>query len=285
MVSYADLPTVPIKDAREEIEFPIRRETAISEKGHLSTSKDVVIHDETDEIIGLVSKKRPNIHYTEIMDWLVDELNNLGHNYKLRESVLDKSWNFHQEYVIDADVDAPDGENISPIVFVKASYIGTPMQMEFGTFRYTCSNGAKVGNIIDNIKVSAKEARDLMRHTIRDEIRASLNKFDLVGKQYKELSDSDWNPYLESFILSETIPIMIRKGVLEFLAETGDVNLTVDKLKSSDLKEMGTELYNVVSDQSAWYLYNVITQIATHKSRGASSRKSKFKAVSEFFEI
>lgn len=285
MVEFKDLDAMDLKAARSELDFPVRRETAISEVGHLNTAKDVVIHDTTEEILGLVSKKKPQVPYVDIMDWLTQELDQTGVDYKLRDMTLDKKYNFHQEFVLDHNIPGPDGNSLSPLVFVKGSYIGAPMVMEFGTFRYTCANGAKVGEIIEDIKISAREAKDLSTRTIRDEIKLAIDRFNIVNDKYTKLSQEDWNPYLEAFMTSELIPIMVRKKVLELLAEQGDVQVTVDKLKSKDLKEATTELYDVLSAKTAFDLYNVATQIVTHSVRGMSGQKKKFDQISEFFGV
>jgi hypothetical protein len=285
MTSFKDATSIDIEEAKKEIEFPVTRETAISENSHVDSNKDLLVRGDTNQPIGIISKKRPLIPYGEIMNWMLDEFDGSGVDYKLRESVVTSKGDLHQEYLFNQDINTPDGTDMSPLVIVKGSYIGKPLEIMFGTYRFTCSNGVIVGETIDSVTVSARESRDLLTMSLRDHIHDAFQNFSKVELQYDHLQTLEMSPMLLEMLTSEVVPLMIKKTLLQALADEGSVELLVDKIKRYHLEENLEDLYKVLQEKTAWDLYNVVTNIVSHRARSVNARTHQYQAISEFFGI
>lgn len=285
MVAFNDVKSLDIETTKKEVSFPVTRETAVSENSHVNSNQDLLVRADTNEPIGIVSKKRPLIPYSEIMDWMIDEFNNSGVDYKLRESVVTKKGDLHQEYLFNREIETPDDTDMSPLAIVRGSYIGKPFQVDFGTYRFTCANGVIVGETIQSVIVSARESRDLLTMSLREHIHEAFDKFSKVEDKYNRLQTLEMSPLLVEMMTSEIIPLMIKKTLLQALSDEGSVELLVDKIKRYHLEENLDDLYKVLQEKTAWDLYNMVTNIVSHRSRSVNGRTVQSQAVSEFFQI
>ena len=79
--------------------------------------------------------------------------------------------------------------------------------------------------------------------------------------------------------------MMMKKLVMYQLRDSGDVQLTVEKLKGEHISAGVEALYSILKEQTAWYLYNVMTSIATNETRTVNGRISNYASISKLFEI
>lgn len=292
MGTFATKPGLKLKSVRDDIDFPITRENLISEETSIGANRDSIIRSDINQTLGIISKRRGMLPYGTVMDWLTDEFTNSNIEFKLVESVVNAKGDLHQQYLFNTDIENPDGESISPMVIARASYIRKPLELLFGTYRFVCSNGAIAGTTFESIEIRGSEISDLMSMSIREDISTNLNNMIIISRKYKELSDRSMDDYFNNFLISETIPIGMKKGILEKFNMDGNINLTLDeagepiKLKREHFREghLGA-IFSVNQTKSAWSFYNDLTEMATHRTRSIGSRNYSSTLVSKLFDI
>jgi hypothetical protein len=277
-------------DARRELDFPVERIPLVTEPtphervDRLLVQRTNPSEDEPKKL-GIVKSTRNHIPFPTINDWVQRELDKANMKWKLKESTVTKKGEMYQEYLFDQGIDTPDNEGMSPLLIVKGSYISTPMEAHFGTYRFVCSNGVMVGETIEKMVVKPN-VQDLLQNSIVDELRTRLDRFQQVGQLYKKLDEENFQLYLWSVFADEYLGVKIKKEVLTLLQQEGSVEVTKEKIRSSDF-ENPENLIQVVDDASltAWGFYNMVTQIATIHSKSVGSRMSNYKRVSKDFFV
>lgn len=283
--SFDQYTGLDLQNARSEIGFPVQRESLISEQTRTASNKDILIRADSGVRVGVVPKTHQIVPYGDIMDWVTSQFDQVGVDYKLRESLVTNTGDLYQEYLFDLDVTPPDGEEISPLVILRGSYTGVPLQVKMGTYRFVCLNGVVVGETIQDMRVSAHNSHSILPSSIKDQINFKFQKFADVATKYSELYAVPFNAYLVPFLASEVLPLLMKKAVFYQMQEDGNIELTVEKLKAANLTGALKELYKVVEEQSAWYLYNVATQYATHQARSVNARITQYQGISQFFGV
>jgi len=285
MESFADVQGLDLAAETQKLSFPVSRQKLVTHSG-VKSDRDIAINKDDDEVIGVVRRTHPTVMYSDLLSWLHNELDASQLDYKLRESTLTTSSDFYQEYVFNQPMDTPDGKEICPMILVRGSYVNSPIRIDFGTFRFTCSNGIKIGNVVDRIRVRADIGADFLQSSIRDNLRVSIDKFANVEKLYKKLQDEEvMDPYLRLFLLNEAISTYYKRLVLNQLAEGGVVSLLQDKIKKEDVLQNPDQVYKVQQQMNAWVFYNILTQVATHNARNVNGRTWFYNHISKIFKI
>jgi len=283
-LTYAAVPGLDLAAERKKINFPVDRETQLSESRQFVSSFNRISVPDPDNAgkfvpIGEVPVNRPHLPYGETMDWIVKEFEELGVPFKLRTSVVNKkNYSLYQEYLFDQNVAPPDGEGISPMVFVRASYVkGSPLTLYLGTYRFICSNGAIISaGGRTSLSVNSRNWNDLSAKGFHDDFRDALDHYSDVSNFYAKLSSVPLTDTVREIFVPKLIPFCMRKKVIGHLEEEGmvQVNVSTDKLdgekfkaiKEDDLLNPG--LISVNGAVSTWDVYNKFTSIS---SRLASS--------------
>jgi hypothetical protein len=281
-VTYANVPGLDLAVERKKIDFPVNRETQLSETHQfVSGFTRIAVPDSNNAgktiPIGEVPATRPYLPYGETMDWVVKEFGEIGIPFKLRTSVIDrKNFNLYQEYLFDQDVTSPDGEGISPMVIVHSSYVKrSPLALYLGTYRFVCSNGAIVSaGSKTHLSVNTYNWGSIQNKGFHDDFRAALDHYTDVSAFYARLSDAPLSETVEDIFKSKLIPFCIRKKVIGQLEEEGlaIVNGLSDQpdgekfkvLKEEDLST--SSLLSVSEDVSTWDVYNRFTDIGSKLS-------------------
>lgn len=289
MVQFQDVEGVAPEDMLSQISFPYRVEKAVGADSELYTTKNVVIREDTEDPLGLISAKRGVIPHSEVASWVFGELNSMGVDYKIRDVAVNKRGDVYSEFIFRDTVETPDDEGMAPMLILRQSYIGTPVEVHMGTYRFVCSNGAMTGNTIESLKIKPNELDGYLKTSIRDDIHHRLSKFSNVSKVYRDMHSREFSPALFDFLLNEAMPTMLKKTALDALAEMGAVNiLTEEKIKSPDFRDETSvkALYEPVDvTLSEYAFYNVLTQIVSHRARSAGARMMQSRAVSDFFNV
>lgn len=269
---------------KKEVSFPIRRERLKSDPAALDPIKDAVIVESTNKILGVIPRKTDVLLYPDLMDWLANAFTELNLPFNIRESKLTNDGaHLHQEWIVNVDnINDPDGKKMLPTVFMHTGYIGGSTKLEFGTFRLVCSNGAKVGQVITRIVV--KPQQSVLTSSIKDDMKMSLDKFARVSDLYKGLNDKEMNPILFKVFMEELFSFEYKKEVIEFMVSDKTIAVS-EKYTKNDLLIHPETIVMIQKMQNAWYLYNVLTAVATHKLRTVSARYSTYKNISELFGI
>jgi hypothetical protein len=219
-----------------------------------------------------------------LIKWLIQDFEDAGLDYKLRDSVVMSKGDLYQEYIFDRKVDTPDNSDMAPMALVKASYVDVPLEVFFGTYRFVCSNGVIVGETINKIRV-APNTQNLLQSSIKDEIKTRLSEFSEVSNLYKKLEDESFNPYLDLYLAEVYLSAGYKKAVLHELEKNGNIEVLKDKLRNPDFQGDVSKLYNVLDEITAWEFYNIVTNILTMKARSVGARSSVYHTASKIFGI
>jgi hypothetical protein len=281
-ISYDGIPALDLVKARQQISFPVTRETQLAENTKFVSGFNRISVPDSQVPnklipIGEVPVSRPHLPYAETMDWMVKEFQEIGIPFKLRTNVVDrKNYGMYQEYVFDQPIMPPDGEGIAPMVLVHASYTkGSPLSIFLGTYRFVCSNGPIVSaGGKTGISVNSRNWGSLSDRGFHDDFKDAFDHYTDVSKFYAKLSSVPLSETAVEIFTPKLIPFCIRKKIVGQLEEIGavSVNITTDKpdgekfkaLQEDDLINPATILVN--SDVSTWDVYNRFTSIGSKLS-------------------
>lgn len=267
----------------EEIAFPITREELLSEDG-LHTGKDALIRKDKDLVLGVIPSKKDIVFYPQLVLWLEESLDTLKLPFVMNEHALIRDGSrLYQEYVIQKSLeDTPDGNDLSPMVLLDSSYATGNSIIEFGTFRLVCSNGAKVRETIQSLKM--RSVQGSLGSASREDLKDSLLQFAKVALGYKELAEKPFHPIIEMYLLDESISFAFKKAVIEMLISEGQASLGKDLSKKA-LLDNPMDVFDSVEPIDQWMFYNILTAVATHKAKTISSRSTAYRKISELFGI
>jgi hypothetical protein len=300
---WNNVPALKIADVKKECEFEVYRENLFSEVNHLPAETKLISVKEEEGIVrlGEVSSSRPFIRYPEVINWVTEQLQQIDIPYKLRESVVEnRTRSLYQEYIFDYNIETPDHEDISPMLFLRSSYVGSRPALELftGTFRYICSNGAivQVGNK-QSIRIRAANWNDVGKVRINDQFQNVFNNFQDVSVRYIKLGSIGLTEtYKRLFSGGGHLPLGLRKGVLKNLEASGAVIIHVETtrkkkppqlavlLHEQDLTENNiNSVVEIVHDIPLWDVYNHFTNLATFESVHSTTFISKGQAIDKAF--
>jgi hypothetical protein len=281
-ITYDAVPALDLVKARQQIAFPVTRETQLAENSRFVSGFNRISMPDAQVPnklipIGEVPVNRPYLPYAETMDWMVKEFQEIGIPFKLRTSAIDKkNYGMYQEYIFDQPVTPPDGKGIAPMVLVHASYTkGAPLSLFLGTYRFVCSNGAIVAaGGKTGVSVNSRNWGDLSGRGFHDDFKEAFDHYTDVSKFYAKLNSVPLSETAAEIFTPKLIPFCIRKKIVGQLEEIGavSVNITTDKpdgekfkaLKEEDLLNPATVSVN--SDISTWDVYNRFTNIGSKLS-------------------
>ncbi len=297
MEAFNDVQGLDIRQVKEEVSFPVTKETVHTEED-MRVNRDAVVsyQDGEKSILGLVPQKRQVIPYSEVVDWVTGVFDSVGVPFKLKESTLTgRSKNLFQSYLFNQEVDTPDSQDISPMFLLRSSYVGNPVQFDIGTYRFVCSNGAIVGNTLESIKIKAKDLDGLLTHDLLNDVKMSLDRMMSVSRRYQQLANEEMNSYLMEFFNAPFVSVGFKKAMVDYLEQKGVIEKRVNEvLKGNDFLSMrksdqnlvlvkDEEAFKILEEKSAWDFYNLSTELSTHQSRNVHIRDWNNRAISEVF--
>lgn len=297
MLTFDKVKGLDVNQVRNQINFLVEREKVQTEED-LYVGKKAVIRDTPDgrKLLGLVSPNREIVSYSDMMGWVLDGFNSLDVPFKLQSNELvKKSDDLFQQYLFDLPVENPDNQDISPMLILKGSHVGMPLKIDIGTFRFVCANGALVGNTIKSIRVNSNDLKDFGVERIRKEIRYGIDDMKRVSARYRQLASMDSEDFLMDFFTRENIPLALKRGMRSGLEYHGVFKqLSVKYLDKEDYNSIALK-GGVLVDQdgvphdefvkkiSAWDLYNIATEVSTHRTTNETVRTGYYKHISNVF--
>jgi len=287
VVSWADVKEVGIAEARKACSFEVRREDMFSDENNLQSKFKMVsvkMPDEDEFIrLGEVNENRPFIPYPEAVDWVNEQLTNVGSDYKLFRAAIEQKTKalFHQ-YIFKNEIASPDGHSIAPMVILRASYQGwrPAMELHFGSYRYVCDNGAIMGaGGLESIRVNCHNWTNFGKFGIADRFVHALDNLNDISTMYANLDKVSLSERYKDLFSSKSFSIALRKKVLAPLEQEGKIAITKesDRKKETPLKavlldEADLKIENIVAsvqvaeDIPLWDVYNTFTNTVSTTS-------------------
>ena len=297
-VDFNDVKGLDLDVAKADIGFPTEVEKVQSASSNKILNKSILFNTSNgDHIpIGFVSDKRKIVPYSDLMDIVTNELSTIMPFKLIESNIADRYSSVSQRYLFDYYIQNPDGQKLAPMLIVNYSYIGVPLSLKLGTFRYVCANGAMVKvHDFDKITVNMHDLNSLYIQNLGNIIRRGLDNIDKISDVYARLASEDWASYLLKFFNDTTVTVSFKKAIVDYLmlnknlfVSTKDTVkndiFTTLKMSGSDLvDENGNTIYSLVSNRSAWDFYNDCTDISSHSSSSISMRKRNDISVSNIF--
>ena len=262
-----------LAETRAQIKLPVIRENMISVKNKIPSSHQMVLlkGDKELKLLGEVKANRPFILHEELMDWLCEEFSKLGMAFKLRSNtVQQKVFSLFQQYLFDFEINTPDNKGISPLVFVKNSFVvGSAFELHFGTFRYTCTNGAIHTEEISSVTANSGNWKNLRTNGISGAFDNAFTSYRNVSDFFSSLHAMPLSDKFEELFSPGLLPIGLRKRALASLESSNDIIINIDspkkkaRTKSRYLKESDfvniRDTVSLTGDLSMWDMYNRFT--------------------------
>lgn len=302
VVSFEELKGLTVEEAKHDVFMTYDRESVITDNTYSQVKKSAIFRTDAGEnqderrLLGLVPENRVIVPYADITDWITGELDKTGVNYKILNSSLTSNCNMYQRYVIDMDIQNPDGFHLAPTITVEGSYTGIPVSIQMGTYRFICSNGAAVGDhIFDRVIIPARKLRDFGKTTVEEPLRKGFDRIVAIGERYQELANDDWISYFFRILKEPTVDVEFKKSVIRYLSDSGSLSVTTDRtLKNRDFLSVELDKNDVLVDsepvmlltddnKSGWNLYNDCTYLSSHETSTLAIRKRVDNMISQIF--
>jgi len=281
---FSIIEELDLTETRTQIKLPIFRENMITVKNNIPSSNQMVLLSTDKELktLGEVKASRPFILHEDLMDWLCGEFSKLGLEFKLMfSSLYQKAFSLLQQYLFNFDNDTPDNQGISPLVYVKSSFVaGSVFELHFGTFRYTCTNGAIHTEEITHITANVKNWKSLRANGIVVAFEKAFASYRNVSDFFRFLYSMPLSDKFEELFSPGLLPIGLRKHILASLESSNDITVNIDipkkrvKTKSRYLQE--ADLANIrdtvtlTGDLSMWDMYNRFTNYTSTQLESGS---------------
>lgn len=173
------------------------------------------------------------------------------------------------------DNTALDGKKYSddfiPTVILKNSYDKTcAFQFIYGCFRFVCMNGMVVGSVIQD--VSYRHTKEIQPEQIGKVFKMKLEEtIENVKGGYERLNSEEASPYIK-LLLAEIFTKNMIGEVIKFLPD-------------SSFDYDGEKNFEVSPDISAYVMYNIVTNVITHKVKSMNRQVELGNKVSRIFNI
>jgi hypothetical protein len=305
MSTFHTVKSLNLEAVKKEISIQVIREPLIS-KYHqdIDSRSDIVLAVQKDGLlkwIDDVPRKRPFIKFIDVQDWINSEFSRIGLAFKLRRSVIETGkMSLYQEYIFNKEVCTPDGEGIAPMVLVKASHSrsGSPLELNLGTYRFTCANGAIVTvGTMSTIKITEANWKIYTNSELHNLFIQAFDQYDTVSELYAKLGKIKMIDVFDNLFSSNLLSLRLRKRILEKLENEKMIKITIDfndplmnkamlktkYLTGKMLEEPNTSISLTHKSMSLWNIYNFFTEEVTHGNKTSSGILCGSKAVNIVF--
>ena len=298
--SFRNAPELSLSETRKQIELPVMREDMLSVKNKIPSSYEMVLLKRGKEVnpLGEVKVNRPFIRHEELMDWLCEEFDKLGFGFKLHKHQLSQgNFSLFQQYLFDYDIKTPDDREISPLVFIKNSFVGGPaLELHFGTFRYICTNGAiHEEKELQHITANSNNWNSLRQNGLLGRLETALNSYTRVSEFFNHLYSIPLSDKFGKLFSPGLLPIGLRKQILASLELSQDISINIDipkknaRIKSRYLKEENliniANSISLTSDLSLWDVYNRFTSYSSNQLESGSGILNANRHIDNAFSV
>jgi hypothetical protein len=253
----------------------------------------VLINAETDKQVGLVSDRYNLTTHKSASDLVKGILTKAGLEYqslgaqtsnggsRFYETLVFPSLAFNPETpdVPSTAFDALGGGHVKveehfPAITIRNSYDKTsPVIFGYGMYRLVCTNGLVLP--IKETKLSFKHTQEVDTQKVKDVLLQNLEQSTkLMDVLYKKLNGMGGTEFLCK-ILTDSFTNKFKKALLDKL-NAQDKTIHVDYEDETDPetgKVLALRIKNIETKASAYAIYNVVTDVATHTLTNRAERE------------
>ncbi len=298
--AFSNINALSLQKTRADVKLPVIREKMISVEKKIPSSYQMVLFKSRNEVrpLGEVKADRPFILHEELMDWLCEEFDKFGIDFKLHKNQLHQGkFALFQQYLFNYDIGTPDRQKISPLVFIKNSFVGgSAFELHFGTFRYICTNGAiHTEKELSHITANSNNWKSLRQNGLIGTFERAFAAYKNVSGFFRTLHDMSFTDKFEKLFSPGLLPIGLRKQVLASLELSEDIIVNIDtpkkkvKVKSRYLKEENLvqirDTISVTGNLSMWDVYNRFTSYTSNQLASGSGILNASRHIDHAFSV
>jgi len=156
------------------------------------------------------------------------------------------------------------------------------LNVSFGTYKFTCLNGALAGTTISAIEIGQKKAKELFESSIQNGLALAFDAYKKVAEKYLEMKNVSLYDAIKEFMDSDTISNGFKGILVKALLAESKIELTV---KRREVLDEGFSALKILAKGTKWDLYNTTTRFATHEARSIGNSIGMQDKISEAFGV
>lgn len=256
----------------KKYDFPVTREKLERSDG-VDTGYDTLYRPDTGSNLGVVSRKYQMVKHADAMEMVFGILDRMklehseprvklsGQGKRMYSSIPFPDMRFNPTEGLE---DFNGKEDFDPVMRVHNSYDGSlKFSFLYGVEKLICTNGATVFKAAQSISLR-HVSENIDFDKIRPTIETSLDKTIVKTKdQVNKLVSEDGFNYLNLIMAESVLANTYKRAIIEAIGENH-----IDSVK--DNRGNIVEFSEGVDPFTAYYLWNIITNVSTHKIKSAN---------------
>ena len=280
--------------------FSVKRERLYRKDGN-DTRYDALYRRDDGSQLSVVSRDYKLITHRQVIDFVHHALRDYGIKYKVQKSEVASNGAkmFHvikfPDYKFNAAGDGR-GENTAhdgkknkdeyiPTVTVKNSYDKTTgCDIDYGGYRTVCSNGLVVGVRIEKshiIHYGKEDVNEQFRMFQEKLIQGIVKTVDGIRANFERLNHESGENYFEKILFLEAFAKKYKEEMIAHMFPF--VKVEYEKNEETGREEPAG--FNKKKEFSAYLLYCILTEIATHKASTVLSRHRMNRLIADQFDV
>ena len=278
----------PVIDPFFEVkELPLIRSDGVE------TDLRALVNGATNRTVGTVSKRYKLFTHQEASNLVKNFLAENGFKYESKGPQVSNGGSRFFETIIFPEFKfnpiekstALDGKNIHvddliPAITVRNSYDKTsPIAWDYGMYRVICQNGMAI--LKEKTSLSFRHTQVLNTARVKDALLNAIeNSIYIMENVAGRLNQEDGSEFLVK-LLQANFSASFKEKLLEKIAPYASFDFV-------DREENGKkvrEIESIRTTESAWAVYNVATEVATHVISNRSLQELESKKIARVFEI
>ena len=269
----------------------------------LPTGDRYIVNAETDQILGQPIAKGYHITtHRQASDLVKGFLEEMNLPYEEKFAITNKRGNqFYQTLTFPEletnlasfgsstayDTKGSKNEMIQPSLIIRNSYNKSMrVSFEYGLFRMICQNGMVRPASKDSVthiafRHNSVLDKDIVKNSLLENMEKSAK---LIQVAYNNLNQEGGLVYLNRILNAEALTDAFKHTLLTKFADRLDLDIGVKETKNPVRgKVVEWEISKVNTDESAWSIYNMTTQVSTHELTSQSERLKTDKVIANIF--
>lgn len=280
--------------------FSVKRERLYRKDGN-DTRYDALYRRDDGSQLSVVSRDYKLITHRQVVDFVHHALRDYGITYKVQRSEMASNGAkmFHHirlpDYKFNAAGDgrgnntALDGTTnkdlFIPTLIVRNSYDkSSRCDIDYGGYRMVCSNGMVVGVRIERVNIihfGKEDVRKEFEELREPLINGILKTVDGLKGNFERLNHESGEDYFEKLLYFETLAKKYKNEMLDRMFPFVDIEYEKNEETGKD-EPVG---FKVKQQFSAYLLYCIMTEIATHMTKTVLEKHRMNELIAEQFEV
>lgn len=265
------------RQGNEVLDFSVKRERLYRSDGNY-TGKDVIFRDDGKEVkqLGFVDKNYQLVEHRDVMGFTGKVLEEIGGPYEMKSFVWNGGARMRTDIRFPEREFKVNGDSFHPALMVHNSYDAKQsFKWMFGLYRLVCENGMYIMKKGMQCRIIHKFDNVDLKKIGQDTSERLVALSDAGKSIYQKLLGADVNPYFVTFLAERYVTDRYKKMALEMAAKKGVIVERDENGKVQSISE----------DQgfTAYDLWNILTFIATHRTREGTVKEKMDNAIARVF--